>query len=192
MLKNGEVLLNAWLACLLRCSLVKLIVPAIVMLLVFIYSVMTMSLELANFHTSFKEEDWEPKEGGSLELYGPQNDTEESSPIPVARVWLNSNTMAFFTVQPGYSFPAVQEVLGDRPRLSLQGWYHASEAPENSELATLQQLKQFIADSEAVVKLEQQFDENQEFSEEDKQCLSKYLQAVYLTEETTNEGSKEI
>ena len=138
------------------------------------------------------EEDWEPKEGGSLELYGPQNDTAESSPIPVARVWPNSNSMAFFTVQPGHSFHAVQEVLGDRPRLSLQGWYHASEAPENSELATLQQLKQFKAENEELVKLEQEFDENQEFSEEDKKYLSKYLQAVYLTEESMNEVQKKF
>lgn len=99
------------------------------------------------------ERDWTAAEGGALELYdsdvvvskqeGGQPDKIERSPqsIPSATLLPIFNNMAFFTVEPGKSFHAVQEVFGERPRLSLQGWYHAAEAPDNMEEATLQRLK---------------------------------------------------
>ena len=148
------------------------------------------------------ESDWKPEEGGSLELYGPQLDDESKSspPVPLARVWPIFNSMAFFIVEPGVSFHAVQEVLGERPRLSLQGWYHASTAPENIHKATLQQLKARKAKSdetkndngdtanERSVLLEKAFDATEtDFSAVDREYLSKYLQAVYLTEESMSE-----
>ena len=51
------------------------------------------------------------------------------------------NSMAYFAVQPGLSFHSVQEVYGERPRLSIQGWYHAQELPEGMENASLNRLK---------------------------------------------------
>jgi prolyl 3-hydroxylase /prolyl 3,4-dihydroxylase len=96
------------------------------------------------------EPDWIPnQEGGALELYPPQanddndndNDKDDVEPLPAARIAPVFNSMAYFVVTPGVSFHAVQEVLGDRPRLSLQGWYHAAAPPDNMEQATLQQLK---------------------------------------------------
>lgn len=144
------------------------------------------------------ESDWKPDEGGSLELYGPQKDSDKhGSPLPVARVWPTFNSMAFFVVQPGLSFHAVQEVLGDRPRLSLQGWYHAKEPPKNIELATLQQLKA-RGDYETiqVSKLVSEFEDEEEgkivLSVEDKKYLSKYLQEEYLTEDSMNEIQKKF
>jgi Rps23 Pro-64 3,4-dihydroxylase Tpa1-like proline 4-hydroxylase len=146
------------------------------------------------------EEDWKPEEGGSLELYGPQNDSPESSPLPVARVWPMFNSMAFFAVLPGASFHAVQEVVGSRPRLSLQGWYHAAEPPENLHEATLQQLKTHHKkeenntdnDKKSVPNELENSAVEQEFSEDDKQYLSNYLQAVYLTEDSLNEVQKKF
>ncbi|OEU11046.1 hypothetical protein FRACYDRAFT_193193 [Fragilariopsis cylindrus CCMP1102] len=102
------------------------------------------------------EIDWNTnKEGGTLELYDQQLDEENdevendnddsksrsSQPVPVSRIQPIFNSMAFFEVLPGRSYHAVQEVIGDRPRLSLQGWYHSNEIPKNIENATLQQLK---------------------------------------------------
>jgi prolyl 3-hydroxylase /prolyl 3,4-dihydroxylase len=91
---------------------------------------------------------WDITEGGVLELYDSieiAGSSERRMPHvePCTMILPIFNTMAFFLVQPGYSFHAVQEVLGDRPRLSIQGWYHATSAPENMEYATLQRLKSY-------------------------------------------------
>lgn len=144
------------------------------------------------------EPDWKEEEGGSLELYDSQEEggkgSSSPSPVPSARAWPTFNSMAFFVVQPGQSYHAVQEVLGDRPRLSLQGWYHAAEPPENIELATLQQLKKIRSGDDA--------DENQklavafecgddpavaEFQESDKKYLSKYLKEEYLRDDALDD-----
>lgn len=135
------------------------------------------------------EPDWQESEGGSLELYEAQDEstTHDSgpSPIPSTRVWPDFNSMAFFMVQPGKSYHAVQEVLGDRPRLSLQGWYHATEPPKNIELATLQQLKTIVTADEQ--KLCKNFEEPVAFSESDKEYLDRYIKAEYLKEEALDE-----
>jgi Rps23 Pro-64 3,4-dihydroxylase Tpa1-like proline 4-hydroxylase len=89
------------------------------------------------------EADWTAAEGGALELYDSETVKGTSVPqsVPSKTVLPTFNTMAFFSVVPGQSFHAVQEVFGDRPRLSLQGWYHAAAPPDNLQAATLQQLK---------------------------------------------------
>ena len=157
------------------------------------------------------EQDWDgPTEGGALELYGPQNDKAttstttseaecESTPIPVSRAWPIFNSMAFFEVLPGRSFHAVQEVTGDRPRLSLQGWYHAKDPPPQEELekATLQQLKLMnhpLEEEEEPPKPPQEssesttaFEDKDAFTEADKTFLKGYIQNEYLTEESMNE-----
>ncbi|VEU39134.1 unnamed protein product [Pseudo-nitzschia multistriata] len=151
------------------------------------------------------EENWDgPTEGGALELYGPQADDNETSssrstPIPVARAWPVFNSMAFFEVLPGRSFHAVQEVTGDRPRLSLQGWYHSRDPPPQEELqkATLQQLKsmnKILAENDGdnndtkppSVPTSEEHDKDA-FSEEDRNYLRSYIQNEYLTEESMNE-----
>ncbi|EEH57846.1 uncharacterized protein MICPUCDRAFT_2294, partial [Micromonas pusilla CCMP1545] len=84
---------------------------------------------------------WTEKDGGALELY-PVETPGTPAVDPTARLIPRWNSMAFFTVQPGRSFHAVQEVFAeDKPRLSISGWYHAATAPEGSENATLTQLQ---------------------------------------------------
>jgi prolyl 3-hydroxylase /prolyl 3,4-dihydroxylase len=111
---------------------------------------------------------WTAADGGALELYGPATassvatESDDNGMIVPAtipsKVYLPLwNHMAFFVVEPGVSFHAVQEVLGDRPRLSLQGWYHYHRRDDGEDvgdandegkkkrqrpLATLEQLKQ--------------------------------------------------
>ncbi len=141
------------------------------------------------------EPDWKEEEGGSLELYDTTGDGGEEllepSSLPSARAWPIFNSMAFFVVQPGQSYHAVQEVIGDRPRLSLQGWYHAAEPPENIELATLQQLKKLRSDENGKKsQLALVFDKNgsdADFTESDKTHLSKYLKPEYLNDEALDE-----
>jgi Rps23 Pro-64 3,4-dihydroxylase Tpa1-like proline 4-hydroxylase len=137
------------------------------------------------------ELDWKEEEGGSLELYAAQGEsTQEDSgpfPVPASRAWPIFNSMAFFVVEPGQSYHAVQEVLGDRPRLSLQGWYHASEPPHNIELATLQQLKKVRGYGENDQTLATKFDSTTDFSESDKEYLGKYVKAEYLLDDALDE-----
>jgi prolyl 3-hydroxylase /prolyl 3,4-dihydroxylase len=148
------------------------------------------------------EPDWKSEEGGALELYEPQYDdtpqdkeTESmtsSLPIPVKRAWPIFNSMSFFVVTPGSSFHAVQEVLGDRPRLSLQGWYHAKHPPPNMELATLHQLKsrdrrtELIQDTQSQ-RVVQSDDQLNVFTEGDREYLKKYVQPEFLSDESMNE-----
>ncbi|KAL3922446.1 MAG: hypothetical protein SGILL_002199 [Bacillariaceae sp.] len=151
------------------------------------------------------ESDWKPEEGGSLELYEPQLDEDSQSddgksttqahalPLPVSRAWPIFNSMAFFVVTPGSSFHAVQEVVGDRPRLSLQGWYHAKDPPENIELATLQQLKlkKNVVKNDGNKGAKPESDASSkviaDFTEEDREYLKKYIQSEFLAEESMQE-----
>lgn len=97
------------------------------------------------------EPHWSAEEGGALELYSPEttdsvvDTTSPSLRVPQATPTKTLlplfNSMAYFEVQPGISFHAVQEVFGDRPRLSIQGWYHAADIPLGIEDATLNRLK---------------------------------------------------
>jgi prolyl 3-hydroxylase /prolyl 3,4-dihydroxylase len=148
------------------------------------------------------EPEWKPEDGGALELYNPQTNQSlhennavvaaatSSLPIPVKRAWPVFNSMAFFVVTPGNSFHAVQEVLGDRPRLSLQGWYHAKSPPPNMELATLQQLKSKNCASACNVQsnnVEASVDitgeDSEVFDESDREYLKKYVRSEFLTKE---------
>lgn len=65
----------------------------------------------------------------------------EPNAFPCKTILPTFNNLAYFEVKPGESFHSVQEVFCDRPRLSIQGWYHAKEAPENFDHATLSRLK---------------------------------------------------
>mmetsp|Transcript_14322 Transcript_14322/g.18716 ORF Transcript_14322/g.18716 Transcript_14322/m.18716 type:complete len:585 (-) Transcript_14322:135-1889(-) len=153
------------------------------------------------------ELDWTEKEGGALELYDrsiskedeQQSDQdwpgfEEPSSIPSGLVLPIFNNMAFFTVEPGVSYHAVQEVLGDRPRLSLQGWYHAAKVPDHIESATLQQLKKEASKQESYTSFvyPDGAKVTPELSDEDSKYLSEYLHPTYLTKDALNDICKQF
>lgn len=173
---------------------------------------------------------WNASEGGALELYDSiavsrtvghdadeltsdtknTNDNDGKSTdtrllripktTPCKTILPIFNHMAFFVVEPGRSFHAVQEVLGSRPRLSLQGWYHAATAPANIQDATLQRLKSY--QGERAVKEEDTEGEYTPFlydmeasasesvhtlSANDRAYLNTFLQLTYLTDESIAE-----
>lgn len=68
------------------------------------------------------DKEWTREDGGCLELY-PSSEKREPQVNPSKTIVPDFNSMAFFQVLPGLSFHAVQEVFGDRPRLSLQGMF---------------------------------------------------------------------
>ena len=90
------------------------------------------------------DEPWGPEDGGALELYPESRDAPHTPDIiPTATVLPIWNTMAMFTVEPGKSFHSIQEVYAtEKPRMSIQGWYHAPMPyVESKAFATLQQLQ---------------------------------------------------
>ncbi|KAI8989494.1 Oxoglutarate and iron-dependent oxygenase degradation C-term-domain-containing protein [Pilobolus umbonatus] len=75
------------------------------------------------------EEDWDPKDGGALELYPViKKGIPDSEPtVIIPPQW---NQFVMFTVQPGHSFHSVEEVVGPRNRLSISGWFHVPQPGE--------------------------------------------------------------
>ena len=180
---------------------------------------------------------WSSEDGGCLELYdavqeedgGNDNDEKKHSStstakhrqvptaLPTKTILPNFNTMAYFVVKPGVSFHSVQEVFNvDKPRLSIQGWYHAKEQPNDIENATLQRLKSSgrgedtegefeplppvaekekeASSEEAVSTLESGSSSTSptphNLSEEDVNFLSQYMNKAYLSSQSMNEIQK--
>ena len=156
--------------------------------------------------------EWVDEDGGRLELYESfeeksieGNDKSHSKvpgTNPVKTILPQFNSMAYFVVEPGVSFHSVQEVFCDRPRLSIQGWYHAKELPKNMEHASLSQLKENVAteskgfegdftpmccekseDKDKKSDTEQDGDEKFKLSKDDFNFLSKYINPTYLRPE---------
>jgi|ERR1700722_17152406 len=67
---------------------------------------------------------WNEHWGGALELYPTTQPIPESSILPT---W---NQFLFFQVQPGRSFHSVQEVVVEKERLTISGWFHAPQQGE--------------------------------------------------------------
>ena len=65
---------------------------------------------------------WEASDGGALELYATSDPDGEPEAQPCARLVPQWNSMLLFRVEPGKSFHAVQEVYGEKPRLTISGW----------------------------------------------------------------------
>jgi prolyl 3-hydroxylase /prolyl 3,4-dihydroxylase len=142
------------------------------------------------------DDPWTSQDGGALELY-PESPAEPHTPdtIPTASVLPVWNSLAMFKVEPGKSFHSIQEVYTkEKPRMSIQGWYHAAEPPEMAKLATLQQLQ--ARAGEDVAKLgfamfhntdngnsdDKDDDKNDlnPLSEEDMSFLQQYVNETYL------------
>ncbi|CAG9467369.1 unnamed protein product [Pedinophyceae sp. YPF-701] len=88
------------------------------------------------------DEPWCADDGGALELYGLEDGRVGVPEVhPSHSVLPKWNHMAVFEVLPGRSFHSIGEVLTDgKPRLAIQGWFHAAEKPKGTEKATLAQL----------------------------------------------------
>lgn len=142
---------------------------------------------------------WKSHYGGGLRLFPaivpnvPKTDHE-------VKLVPQFNQIALFTVQPGLSFHDVEEVRVDKQRLSIQGWFHIpqpgdegyipGEQEATTSRSTLQQLqskelqefdfpKPFRNDvSTEELKLHEKFES--EFSDDEIQYLTKYLNPLYL------------
>lgn len=138
------------------------------------------------------DDPWTAQDGGALELY-PESPAEAHIPdtIPTASVLPIWNSLAIFKVEPGKSFHSIQEVYTkEKPRMSIQGWYHAPEPPEMAKLATLQQLQARAGEDVAkqgfemfITTDDSNDDDLKPLSEEDVSFLQKYVNDTYLKSE---------
>ena len=138
------------------------------------------------------DEGWTPQEGGALELYDRQDHVPK--PIPSHTIMPLFNSMAYFIVAPGQSFHSVQEVFGERPRLSIQGWYHATIPPPNIQDATLNRLKSTLKGEDTEGNFTLVDNQNHDataadlvLSSSDVDYLSKYMNPTYLTNTSIQE-----
>lgn len=94
------------------------------------------------------EQPWTSEDGGALELYPLSSDgVGHPDTTPCRNILPAFNQMVLFTVVPGVSFHAVQEVFAKgKPRLSISGWFHGKEPPPGMEHATRMQLAGSNAD----------------------------------------------
>ncbi|KAH8076422.1 hypothetical protein JL721_421 [Aureococcus anophagefferens] len=76
-------------------------------------------------------EGWSADDGGSFEFYAFGADGEPEA-APCARVAPAWNSLMLFRVEPSASFHSVQEVYGDKPRLTISGWYHARDGRDGA------------------------------------------------------------
>lgn len=167
---------------------------------------------------------WKDEDGGRLELYEAlpeeeKDDDEEEevgcgsssrrrwvpAALPSKTILPEFNSLAYFAVRPGVSFHSVQEVFADRPRLSIQGWYHAKGTPSGIEDATLRRLKSngkgedTEGDFEPLLATlssaamprpgssgESYDDEGDALSPDDLSFLGRYINATYLTDGSMN------
>ncbi|PVV02244.1 hypothetical protein BB560_003309 [Smittium megazygosporum] len=94
---------------------------------------------------TFEGEDWVPENGGSLELYPSIGNTNVPNISPSQTLPISWNRMAFFIVEPGHSFHAVEEVVAlskDVRRISIQGWFHV---PQEGEIGYSKSVKDVSA-----------------------------------------------
>lgn len=76
---------------------------------------------------------WKSHYGGGLRLFP---SIKENIPYtdPSAKLVPQFNQIAFFKVQPGFSFHDVEEVRVDKHRLTIQGWYHIPQEGEDGHV----------------------------------------------------------
>lgn len=147
-------------------------------------------------------ETWEEEFGGALRLFP---SIVPNVPFTDYSVKLipQFNQIAFFTVQPGLSFHDVEEVRMNKYRLSIQGWFHIPQPGEDGFIpgeqemtenkSTLQQLQSkelqefdfpkpfrtdFLTDELKIYNDLKEYD----FTEEEIQYLSKFINSTYLQE----------
>ena len=143
-------------------------------------------------------DNWSNAQGGRLELYDNYDEkvcSEKSKTFtrkaptsyPCKTILPTFNSLAYFVVLPGESFHSVQEVFGDASvRLSIQGWYHAKDVPENMKNATLKRLKSIGRgeDTEAAFSafaLDNDSNHGQlELSKADYDYLARFINTTYL------------
>ena len=144
----------------------------------------------------------------SVRLFVRQDAPMQPFPIPSAKALPIFNSMAMFKVEAGKSFHSIQEVFtSDKPRMSLQGWFHGplpEAAGPVKALPTLAMLQASMEESDLgrftafqspgrgpeVNVLRQGDATPYELTEPDVEYLSKWLNPLYLDGRGTSKLQK--
>ncbi|KAI8458335.1 Oxoglutarate and iron-dependent oxygenase degradation C-term-domain-containing protein [Phakopsora pachyrhizi] len=137
---------------------------------------------------------WTPNDGGSLELY--PVDPESNHPLtkPSKKITPKWNQIVFFVVQPGRSFHSVEEVFNPKKsRLSISGWFHLPHVDEDGyeegqriKLESEKKLKSLGASLDQLVRvylflfLCRHLSSTEEISKEDLAHLKKFIDPSFL------------
>ncbi|KAI8374803.1 Oxoglutarate and iron-dependent oxygenase degradation C-term-domain-containing protein [Blakeslea trispora] len=103
---------------------------------------------------------WDPKDGGSLELY-PVIKKGIPANEPTVIIPPQWNQFVMFTVQPGHSFHTVEEVVGTDNRLSISGWFHI---PQEGEIGYSADSKDEDAAKSSLEQLQEEKDSSDQFT----------------------------
>eukprot|EP00397_Hematodinium_sp_SG-2012_P030063 GEMP01031813.1.p1 GENE.GEMP01031813.1~~GEMP01031813.1.p1 ORF type:complete len:519 (+),score=122.99 GEMP01031813.1:27-1583(+) len=124
-------------------------------------------------------EPWTEDEGGAFELYGSKDGHVMSEPSK--KILPNFNHATIFLVEPTKSYHAVEEIFGDRTRVSLQGWFHAKDITKTvryneRHLCTVQDyLRKGPSPDSTPLKMD-----NYELTEADINYLKEWISAEYF------------
>lgn len=150
---------------------------------------------------------WKSHYGGALQLFDSLVPNVPKSDIN-CKLIPEFNQIAFFKVEPGLSFHAVEEVKVDKQRLSLQGWFHIpqfgeegfikGEQEETEKFSTLKQLeskelKEFDFPKFKFTKIPDYIDKTEEgikLNEFDLKYLKKFINLNLLETESINRLNK--
>lgn len=113
-------------------------------------------------------------------------------PVPAKLNPPTFGTLVLFEVKPGVSFHAVQEVFRTKsPRLSVQGWFHASHPPKGvnstSTLSDLTRRTNAQGFDSIPPKISPKVDDDSYLSR-----LSKYINQVYLQPDSVKKIREEF
>ena len=141
------------------------------------------------------DDEWTAEDGGALEIYP---SVGEGTPdiVPLKTVLPLFNTMAIFNVEPGVSFHSVQEVYTDKPRMSIQGWFHGPADDHLTQAKKNATVNQLISHSSVPVAADTGVRALPDIaapaqghapplSAEDKALLSQYVNPAYLKDDAS-------
>ncbi|KAH3902781.1 related to PKHD-type hydroxylase TPA1 [Saccharomycodes ludwigii] len=129
---------------------------------------------------------WKEHYGGSLQLFDSVVPNVPCSD-PCAKFVPQFNSIAFFAVQPGFSFHEVEEVKVDKHRLSIQGWYHIPQFGEKGYIKGEEQ-EWVKTNTSTLAQLESKTLKDYEFPKLTERELIPYHKVKHL-EEMAGEGN---
>eukprot|EP01040_Poterioochromonas_malhamensis_P006332 gene6332-6819_t len=169
------------------------------------------------------DEEWKAEDGGAVELYPLDPASIVTTDVPYTKQNSDSttttvtvhqeqgipvtnptncllptfNSMLIFKVKPGKSYHSVQEVFNkSSPRLSISGWYHASQPPIGSDSSSLKLIMKYGDEQQQSIQplptTTPSTGEDNLFNEEEKTFLKKYINIDYLKIKNLKKLQKEF
>lgn len=139
------------------------------------------------------DKQWKDHYGGGLRLF-PSIVANVPHSDHSAKLVPQFNQIAFFQVQPGFSFHDVEEVRVDKHRLSIQGWYHIPQVGEPGHIPGEEE-EWVKTNTSTLAQLESNVLQDYEFPKNERDILPyhqvKHFEKVLQDSSPDNDSSKE-